>query len=88
MDATYIQTRKHSAPTVLPRGTENTAQPTEKAKQAEAGAAVRDSSYTEAQLVFTDLLGGVEQVNVSIFCLEDFCPRATKQKVLQASPGH
>lgn len=56
-DATYIQTRKSSAPTVGTTGTENTAQLTEKAKQARAGTTTRDSSDLEAQLGFTDLTG-------------------------------
>lgn len=56
-DATYLQTRKYSAPTVWTTGTENTAQLTEKAKQARARTTARDSSNLEAQLGFTDLTG-------------------------------
>lgn len=87
MDATYIQSRTHSVPTVSPIGTENTGQPTGKAKQAGAGAAIGRQPL-EAQLVLTDLAGGVEQVDISIFCLEDFHPHSNKTKVPQASPGH
>lgn len=87
-DATYIQTRKYSAPTVWTTGTENTAQLTEKAKQARAGTTTRDSSDLEAQLGFTDLTGWVEQASISSFCLEDFHPHSNKTEVPQASPSH